>query len=109
MPGGDGTGPMGMGLMTGRGAGYCSGYGMPGNQDNVPGGGRRVLGRGGGRGNRNMYYATGLPRWARGGFAAMPEANEKDVLKKQAEYLSGELEDVKKRINTLEKAEKQEK
>ncbi|MCD6382905.1 MAG: DUF5320 domain-containing protein, partial [Thermoplasmata archaeon] len=25
MPWGDGTGPMGMGPMTGRGAGYCSG------------------------------------------------------------------------------------
>ena len=30
MPGGNGTGPMGMGPMTGRGAGYCAGYGMPG-------------------------------------------------------------------------------
>ena len=30
MPAGNGTGPMGMGSMTGRGAGYCSGSGMPG-------------------------------------------------------------------------------
>ena len=26
MPRGDGTGPMGMGPMTGRGMGYCTGY-----------------------------------------------------------------------------------
>jgi len=30
MPGGDGTGPAGMGPMTGRAAGYCAGYPVPG-------------------------------------------------------------------------------
>ncbi len=30
MPGGDQTGPMGMGPMTGRGAGYCNGFAVPG-------------------------------------------------------------------------------
>jgi hypothetical protein len=30
MPAGDGTGPMGMGPMTGRAAGYCAGYPVPG-------------------------------------------------------------------------------
>ena len=30
MPRGDRTGPMGMGPMTGRAAGYCAGYGVPG-------------------------------------------------------------------------------
>ena len=30
MPRGDGTGPMGNGSMTGRGAGYCAGYNVPG-------------------------------------------------------------------------------
>lgn len=30
MPGGDGTGPMGMGPMSGRAAGYCAGYPVPG-------------------------------------------------------------------------------
>ncbi|MBN2030229.1 DUF5320 domain-containing protein [bacterium] len=30
MPRGDGTGPAGMGPMTGRAAGYCAGYPMPG-------------------------------------------------------------------------------
>ena len=30
MPWGDGTGPAGMGPMTGRAAGYCAGYPVPG-------------------------------------------------------------------------------
>ena len=30
MPRGDGTGPMGMGAMTGRGTGFCAGFKMPG-------------------------------------------------------------------------------
>ena len=30
MPGGDQTGPLGFGRMTGRGAGYCAGYSTPG-------------------------------------------------------------------------------
>jgi len=30
MPRGDGTGPMGMGPMTGRAAGYCAGFPVPG-------------------------------------------------------------------------------
>ncbi len=54
MPRGDGTGPMGTGPMTGRGAGYCAGYTAPGYTDPV-GFGRRLAGsrrtsRGSGRG-----------------------------------------------------------
>jgi len=30
MPAGDGTGPMGQGSMTGRGAGFCADFGVPG-------------------------------------------------------------------------------
>jgi hypothetical protein len=30
MPFGDGTGPRGLGPMTGRGAGFCAGFGRPG-------------------------------------------------------------------------------
>ena len=61
MPGGDGTGPGGMGPMTGRAAGYCAGYPMPGFMNPIAGrgfwGGGR--GRGGwGRGwQRAMYGA----------------------------------------------------
>lgn len=30
MPAGNATGPMGLGPMTGRGAGFCAGFGVPG-------------------------------------------------------------------------------
>ena len=36
MPFGDGTGPRGMGPMTGRGAGYCTGSGQPGFANPLP-------------------------------------------------------------------------
>lgn len=80
MPGGDRTGPAGMGPMTGRAAGYCAGYGMPGYLNPIfgrgyggwgrgyGGWGRGYGGWGGGWGHRNWYYATGLPGWARAGW-----------------------------------------
>ncbi len=37
MPFGDGTGPMGLGPMTGRGAGFCAGFGAPGFTNPAPG------------------------------------------------------------------------
>jgi len=44
MPFGDGTGPRGMGPMTGRGAGYCAGFNRPGFANPIPGGGRPAFG-----------------------------------------------------------------
>jgi len=40
MPGGDRTGPMGLGPMTGRAAGICAGYPTPGFANPIPGFGR---------------------------------------------------------------------
>ncbi|MBN1664285.1 MAG: DUF5320 domain-containing protein [Deltaproteobacteria bacterium] len=37
MPGGDRTGPAGMGPMTGRAAGFCAGYPTPGYTNPAPG------------------------------------------------------------------------
>lgn len=37
MPLGDGTGPMGLGPMTGRAAGFCAGFGRPGFTNPIPG------------------------------------------------------------------------
>jgi hypothetical protein len=122
MPAGDGTGPRGMGPMTGRGAGYCAGYGAPGYASPMPGRGFG-MGRGGGRGRgwRHMYYATGLPGWARYGYApawgAPPPAaygpygapptpeQETEFLKSQAEMLKEELDAISQRIAELEKKE----
>ncbi len=119
MPGGDGTGPAGMGPMTGRGAGLCAGYATPGFAS--AGFGRGFWGRGrgggwargGGWGWRNQYYATGLTRWQRAAygypaFAAVPfggppaGADEIEVLRGQAAYFEDALEGIKKRIEELE-------
>ena len=60
MPWGDGTGPWGLGSMTGRAAGYCAGYPLPGYMNPVPGFGRG-LGRGFGRG----FWRRGRGFWWR--------------------------------------------
>lgn len=49
MPGGDGTGPWGIGSRTGRGLGYCNGFPVPGYMNGGYGGGFG-RGRGGGFG-----------------------------------------------------------
>jgi len=107
MPGGDRTGPMGMGPMTGRAAGYCAGYADP-----VPG---RGFGMGWGRSWRwpNWYYAAGLPARARFGYApawgygpyAAPPTQEQLVqsLKTEAEWLKDQLDAVNQHIAELEK------
>jgi len=105
MPGGNRTGPMGAGPMTGRGAGFCAGYAVPGTMRQMGGCG---LGRGGGRGRRNQFFATGIPGWARASnFAGFPAAStteqEQQALKQQAQYLHDSLEAVQKRIQELDK------
>ncbi|MBN1440251.1 MAG: DUF5320 domain-containing protein [Anaerolineales bacterium] len=112
MPRGDRTGPTGMGPMTGRGLGYCSGSGAPGYAAPGPGrgmgmGGGRGFGMGRGRGWRNMYYATGLPAWARSGPYAAPYQTpdpewEKQALKNQSDALQAQLEQIRKRLEDLE-------
>jgi len=96
MPGYDGTGPAGGGPMTGGGRGYCA---IPvGNFTGRPRMGR-LYGRGGGRGQRNRYYATGLVGWQRSNFTV---EEEKESLKSEAELLKQELQDIQNRISALE-------
>jgi len=123
MPSGDGTGPMSMGPMTGRGAGYCAGYAVPGFVNRGPGRGFGGGGRGRGRGRRNWFYATGLPSWQRAawgwpasglswgaggpsapvvGAPAMTRDQELDLLRRQAEGFAGALDEIKRRIDELE-------
>jgi hypothetical protein len=115
MPFGDGTGPAGMGPMTGRAAGYCAGFSMPGYMNPIGGRGFWGRGRGGGRGRgfgrgfgwaRAGYgYAAGP--WGGQPYAAYPPqqmttAQEAEVLKSQAEYFKDTLEEITKRIEELE-------
>ena len=115
MPGGDRTGPMGVGPMSGRGLGLCAGYPVPGYMNSVPGRGwgfGRGWGRGRGRGWRGGYggvgpWAWGTPHWF-GMYGAPPEyvvpTSEQEVrsLKVQAENLENTLEGIKRRIAELE-------
>jgi hypothetical protein len=65
MPRGDRTGPSGLGPMTGRAAGYCAGYPVPGFMNSVRGFGRgrgRGFGLGWGRGyGRGWWKYTPVP------------------------------------------------
>ena len=105
MPGGDGTGPQGLGPRTGRAAGYCAQYPVPGYAN--PNLGRGFY-RGGGRGRRNLYYATGLTGWQRGAYSypppvvqTIPKEQEVAELKNEAEYVENELKEIKKRIQEI--------
>jgi len=135
MPGGDGTGPGGMGPMTGRAAGYCAGYPVPGFANPMPG---RGFGYGFGRGRGGFGRGLGLGfRGGRGPFAGVrpgwggywgapygtpptpygqpygyagPSAEqEADMLKGQAEYFEDALDGIRKRIAELEAEAKKEK
>jgi hypothetical protein len=114
---------MGMGPMTGRRAGYCAGYDAPGWANPGPGRGfglgwRRGGawgGRGGGWRHRNWYYATGVPGWARFGYApawgydpyagAPSRQQETESLREQAEWLKQQLDAIGQRIEELGKEE----
>lgn len=88
MPGGDGTGPMGRGAMTGWGRGWCRGGGAWGG----PGRGSRWAG---GRGLG--WGRTG--RWA--GEAPWDPDTQRRFLEAERVALEGELEDVRRRLEGL--------
>jgi hypothetical protein len=111
--------------MTGRGAGFCAGYSVPGfvNPAWGRGGGFRGWGRGGGYGggwrHRHLYYATGIPGWQRGwgGWTGIPgyvpsapaaydplstRERELGALKQQAKYFEQALENLRGRIQEVE-------
>ncbi len=116
MPRGDGTGPGGMGPMTGRAAGYCAGYPTPGFMN--PYGGRMGAGFGWGRG-----FGRGMGRWGYPGgipygttpYAAIPYGTapyapeqELEFIQNQAKALGDQLEQIQKRISELEAESKKE-
>jgi hypothetical protein len=99
MPARDGTGPMGTGPMTGRGAGSCAGGAVPGYRSFRMGCGRGFRGRGG----QNMFPATGLPGWAHGSVSAAPApAQELAILTQQAEHFNTALAGIRRRIHEIE-------
>lgn len=124
MPRGDGTGPMGMGSMTGRGAGFCAGHPVAGFMNPVPGfgmgmrhgGGRgcglgRGRGRGAGRGFRHGAQAMAGAGWIGGDTGqavagavpnAAPVVGEAEVLRARERALQDSLEAVRGRLSALD-------
>mgnify|MGYP001091743802 CR=1 FL=1 len=126
MPGGDGTGPLGQGSMTGRGLGYCVGYAAPGfTWGRGYGRGQgfgRGLGYGRGLGFRrwrrnpytnpvNPYYATGYsyPDYREGyfpsyGYGGTPSKEDETAAMQSAlGEISDALSEIERRITELEK------
>jgi hypothetical protein len=96
--------------MTGRGGGFCRGQGRPGYFGNFGDLGFRGRGRGGGRGWRNQFHATGLTGWQRGGgrrasdlIEPLPDSEqEAGFLKSQAKHFENALDAIRRRIERLE-------
>jgi len=109
MPGFDGTGPSGMGPMTGGGRGFCSPWGIG-----------RVYGFGSRWGPGRAYrFGMGVPYtgtvpygYPRMSMAAVPgvysyppqmtREQELDFLRSQAEAIKGQLEQINSRVKGLE-------
>jgi hypothetical protein len=124
VPGGDRTGPRGLGSRTGRSMGYCAGYDTPG-YTRGPGMG---LGRGWGR-SRGIGYGRGLGYGRGWGYRTpiygpiyhtypteiMPRftpENQLAMLKQEKEYLESQVDgihnaiaDISKKIEELENNE----
>ena len=103
MPRGDGTGPNGMGPMTGRGAGPCAGFPRPGyvNAGGYCGGFSH------GRGFRKMWDEPGFRGCGYDNYPAYPAVEETDldkkkILKLQEKQLEMQLEQIKKRLESFE-------
>ena len=82
MPGGDGSGPLGWGPRTGRGAGFCAGFNVPGYRRPFPGAGPRG-------------YAP--VRYGRT-FAPL---EEKTILQRRASDLKSRLQELETRLQEL--------
>jgi len=92
MPGFDGTGPRGMGPMTGGGRGFCAvpRHGMPWSvpQSNIPWG--------------TPYYGVGPP--TSGAMPFTPQMNreqELDFLNRQAQVMKEQLEQIEAKIKQM--------
>jgi len=112
MPAGDGTGPMGTGPMTGRAAGYCAGYPVPGFMNPTPRFGRGMgFGRGFGRGMGRGFGRLRGFAW-RFGYApysqpqvqpAYTKEDEIADLKAEKELIERDLKAIEERLKELER------
>jgi hypothetical protein len=108
MPGGDGTGPLGQGPMTGRAAGFCAGYPNPGFSK--PGYGQG-FGRGRDRGIGRGFWGRGRRFWYREysdvPFKQPSTEEEKVYLENLVKSLKDKLKAVTERLKDLSKEKKE--
>jgi len=110
MAGGDRTGPMGQGPVTGRRLGFCAGFDSPGYMKGPVGGMGRGFGCGMGFG-RGMARGRGFGRgWGYNypsqGYPWTPSLSREDeirLLKEEADSLKRSQKEVEKRLADLEK------
>ncbi len=92
MPRGDGTGPNGMGPMTGRGRGFCAGFNVPGFMNPNFG---RGFGMGRGFGFRQIPVQV-QPQ-------VISEEQEKQFLEQELEALKEEMKEIEARLKEFKK------
>jgi len=115
MPRGDGSGPMGQGPMTGRGAGTCAGYANPGYANAWGGGMGMAWGRGGPRGYARRGFVPGpgarwmgtpwVPAYGPMPYAAPNRETQAAALQSQAEQLRDMLQQIEEQIRALKEEE----
>ncbi|MBN1861230.1 MAG: DUF5320 domain-containing protein [Candidatus Thermoplasmatota archaeon] len=117
MPGGDRTGPWELGPRTGRAAGYCAGYNVPGYAN--PGSGRGFgFGGGRGRGFGRGYWRRGRGFWGPARYPYpepyYPEPylepsrdEEKTYLENMMKGLEEEIKQIRERLQELSKEKKE--
>jgi len=97
MPGGDRTGPNGLGPMTGRRAGYCAGSNVSGFENRFD--------------NRRGGFGRGYGRRFRGGYGGnefyptqdYAEVSEKTILENDIRVLKEQLNSLEKRLSETTK------
>jgi len=105
MPGFDGTGPRGMGPMTGGGRGFCSPWGIGAAQRGYGISPRVGYGYPYYSGIGAPYPAYGAPATAPGATPFTPQMTpeqELGYLKNQADMIKGQLEQIESRMRELE-------
>lgn len=99
MPGGDKTGPSGMGPMTGRQMGFCTDHDHPGyviHNSNF----RSFRGESGRGGNRRRWFNYG-----NNPFDNIPVASEKTLIANEINVLKDQLSALEKRLSGINKGE----
>lgn len=100
MPGGDRTGPLGLGARTGRGVGYCAGFGGPGFSAG------RGWGRGFGRGFGGRWAGAFYPPYnAPTPYYPPSSADERDYIEREIKALREQTTSLEKKLDELKKSE----